>query len=322
MVRLLYSPSAWRNSSLAEVLARVCASTCLTMMAAASAWLPSFAGRVPGTTTEPAGTRPRMISPAFTVINTRALADEHTHGNHAAALHHHAFDNFRTRADEAIVFNYGGVRLQGFKHTADAHAAAQVHIAANLGTGTDRGPGVDHGAGADPSADVHVAGHQHRIGADIGATADQRSGHDACARGLDTGAAIVESVLQRNGTLSNQAPGPPLMTWLGVMRKYSSTAFFSHWLTTQPASPGSATRNTPCSSALRTRSTAWLQVSRRLARGQRLALFKSRFDHGLHFTDIHLVHILLPCPPQDPAAVQSTPDLLVQLLAAWPRPAG
>jgi hypothetical protein len=41
-----------------EVFARVCASTFLTMTAQAIACEPSGAGSVPGTTIEPAGTRP------------------------------------------------------------------------------------------------------------------------------------------------------------------------------------------------------------------------------------------------------------------------
>src|SRR4029079_7345916 len=47
-----------RRSSLMFVLARVRASTRLTMTAQYRLWLPSAAGRLPLTTTEPAGTRP------------------------------------------------------------------------------------------------------------------------------------------------------------------------------------------------------------------------------------------------------------------------
>ena len=46
------------NSSLTLVFARVFASTCLTITAAYRLWLPSLAGRLPDTTTLPAGTRP------------------------------------------------------------------------------------------------------------------------------------------------------------------------------------------------------------------------------------------------------------------------
>src|SRR5690348_3536061 len=50
--------SPLRKSSLMLVLPRVFSSTCLTMIAAYRLWLPSFAGRLPATTTLPAGTRP------------------------------------------------------------------------------------------------------------------------------------------------------------------------------------------------------------------------------------------------------------------------
>src|SRR5690606_38287916 len=56
---------AIRNNSFADVLARVFASTRLTMIAAARLWLPSAAGRLPGTTTLPGGTRPWWISPVL-----------------------------------------------------------------------------------------------------------------------------------------------------------------------------------------------------------------------------------------------------------------
>ncbi len=54
--------AAWnqmpRSSSLMPVLARVLASTCLTMTAQYRLYLPSLEGSEPDTTTEPAGTRP------------------------------------------------------------------------------------------------------------------------------------------------------------------------------------------------------------------------------------------------------------------------
>lgn len=52
-----------RSSSLMLVLARVFASTCLMITAQDRLCEPSAAGRLPGTTTAPAGTRPRVISP-------------------------------------------------------------------------------------------------------------------------------------------------------------------------------------------------------------------------------------------------------------------
>ena len=60
---------------------------------------------------------------ALAVIDARALADEHTHGNHRARLDDDTLDDFRAGADEAVVLDDGGVRLQRLEHTADAHAA-------------------------------------------------------------------------------------------------------------------------------------------------------------------------------------------------------
>ena len=51
-----------RSSSLRLTLARVCASTRLTITAQFSAYRPSFDGSEPGTTTAPAGTRPYETS--------------------------------------------------------------------------------------------------------------------------------------------------------------------------------------------------------------------------------------------------------------------
>jgi hypothetical protein len=47
-----------RSSSLMPTLARVFSSTCLMMTAQYRLWEPSGAGRLPGTTTAPRGTRP------------------------------------------------------------------------------------------------------------------------------------------------------------------------------------------------------------------------------------------------------------------------
>ena len=61
--RLALDAGHVRSSSLIDVLARVCASTRLTMTAHDSEYLPSDDGRLPGTTTEPDGTRPYSTSP-------------------------------------------------------------------------------------------------------------------------------------------------------------------------------------------------------------------------------------------------------------------
>ena len=60
-LRFQVAHSAARNNSLIEVLARVWASTRLTMTAQYRPYLPFDEGNVPGTTTDPAGTRPWMI---------------------------------------------------------------------------------------------------------------------------------------------------------------------------------------------------------------------------------------------------------------------
>src|SRR5258707_4293372 len=73
-LRRRYSP---RNSSLMLVFARVLASTCFTITAQYRPYLPSREGRVPGTTTEPAGTRPYRISP-LARSEIRVLAVRHT----------------------------------------------------------------------------------------------------------------------------------------------------------------------------------------------------------------------------------------------------
>ena len=56
--RLAFDVAHVRSSSLIDVLARVCASTRLTITAHDSEYFPSDEGRLPGTTTEPAGTLP------------------------------------------------------------------------------------------------------------------------------------------------------------------------------------------------------------------------------------------------------------------------
>ena len=61
----------------------------------------------------------------------------------------------------------------------------------------------------------------------------------------------------RAGTLSQNGAGCASTNRISLTRKYSSTAFFNHALTRQPPSPsGSATRNSPFSRPVITRSTA------------------------------------------------------------------
>src|SRR5688572_3807734 len=89
------------------------------------------------------------------IVDPRARADEHAQRNHPAALDNDALDDLRARADEAVVLDDRGLRLQGLEHPADADAAGEMDIAADLGAGADRRPGVDHRAFADPGADIH-----------------------------------------------------------------------------------------------------------------------------------------------------------------------
>ena len=53
-----YSSDTERSKALMPTLARVLASTFLTIIAAYKLYVPHFDGKFPGTTTEPAGTRP------------------------------------------------------------------------------------------------------------------------------------------------------------------------------------------------------------------------------------------------------------------------
>ena len=46
----------------------------------------------------------------------------------------HAFNHFRAGADETVVFDNGGCRLQRFEYAADADAAREMHVLANLRT--------------------------------------------------------------------------------------------------------------------------------------------------------------------------------------------
>jgi hypothetical protein len=88
------------------------------------------------------------------------------------------FDDFRARADEAVVLDDRRVGLQRFEHAADADAAGEVHVLADLRAGADRRPGVDHRAFIDVGADVDVGGHQHDVPADEGTAAGSGRRHD------------------------------------------------------------------------------------------------------------------------------------------------
>src|SRR5690606_9473362 len=69
---------------------------------------------------------------ALAVVNARALADVDAHRHDRAALDDHALDDFRARADEAIVLDDRRRGLQRFEHAADADAARDVYVRADL----------------------------------------------------------------------------------------------------------------------------------------------------------------------------------------------
>src|SRR5690606_35711934 len=95
-----------------------------------------------------------------------------------------ALDDFGARADEAVVFDDGGVGLQRLEHATQAHAAREVHVLAHLGAAAHGGPGVDHGAFVHIGADVHVAGHQDGALGDETAAARHGRRHHAHTGGL------------------------------------------------------------------------------------------------------------------------------------------
>ncbi len=115
------------------------------------------------------------------------MADVDAHGEHRVFFDDDAFDHFGAGADEAVVFDDGGVGLHGLQHAANTNAAAQVHVFANLGAGTDRSPGVDHGAFIDISADVDKRGHQNHALGQVAAAARHGGGHHANAGGFHAG---------------------------------------------------------------------------------------------------------------------------------------
>src|SRR5690606_1179465 len=109
----------------------------------------------------------------------RRLADEHAHADHAALLHDHALDDFRTRTDEAVVLDDGRRGLQRFEHAADADAAGKVTTGTDLRAAPNRGPGIDHRARADVGTNVDEARHQYHVAPDVCPSPHHRARHDA-----------------------------------------------------------------------------------------------------------------------------------------------
>ena len=101
-----------RSRSLTLVLLRVLASTCLTITAQYSECEPSLDGSCAGH--HHAVRRHRAVADfaGGAVVDAGALAEEHAHADHAVVADHEAFHHFRTRADEAMVFDDGRAGLQ------------------------------------------------------------------------------------------------------------------------------------------------------------------------------------------------------------------
>src|ERR1700724_2436403 len=66
------------------------------------------------------------------VVDAGALPDEDAHGNHRARFDHDAFDDFGACADEAIILDDGGTRLQRLAPPAATDPARHVHGATDL----------------------------------------------------------------------------------------------------------------------------------------------------------------------------------------------
>ena len=64
----------------------------------------------------------------FAIVDFGALADVHAHGDHRAFFNDNAFNDFRARADEAVIFDDGRVSLQRLENAADAYATGQVNV--------------------------------------------------------------------------------------------------------------------------------------------------------------------------------------------------
>ena len=123
--------------------------------------------------------------------------------------------------------------LQRLEHAADAGAAGDVAVLADLRAGADRRPGVDHGAAVDIGAEIDEATASARRPARCRRSGARRS---PARRGSRRREAASSQPANLDGTLSHQGapPGPPAMTAMSLRRNESSTAFFSHWCTTQP----------------------------------------------------------------------------------------
>src|SRR5262249_28118307 len=99
-----------------------------------------------------------------------------------ALAYDHAFGNLGARADEAVVLQDNGARLQRLEHAADAGAAGDVAVLADLRARADGRPGIDHGAGIDRSAGIDEARHPPHPGRDTGRTSPHPARYGSQAR--------------------------------------------------------------------------------------------------------------------------------------------
>ena len=106
-----------------------------------------------------------------------------THRDDRARLDDHAFDDLGAGADEAVVLDDRGIRLQGLENAPQPDAARKMDVLADLCAGGDRDPRVDHRTGIDGSPDVDVARHQHDVRREVRAFAYDCMRHDAHAVG-------------------------------------------------------------------------------------------------------------------------------------------
>src|SRR3569832_2433979 len=126
-------------------------------------------------------------------IDLGRLADVDAHRDDRVFIDDYAFDDFGTRADEAVVFDDGRVGLHRLEHAADADAARQMHILADLRARAHRRPGIDHRAFIDIGADVDIGRHQdHVLGDEAAAPRNNKQDHAESALGEILGAVAGE----------------------------------------------------------------------------------------------------------------------------------
>src|SRR5437870_5709255 len=94
--------------------------------------------------------------PRGPVVDLGALGDIDPHGDDRPFADDDALDDLAAGADEAVVLDDRGVRLQRLEHAADADPAREVHVPADLRAGAHGRPRIDHRALVHVGADVHV----------------------------------------------------------------------------------------------------------------------------------------------------------------------